>query len=274
MGSDIACELVDIIDHPRLEPVSADPAPKLGLLNVRVRLSGREVLSVDDLRISAGEVLAVLGPNGAGKSTLLQLCGFLRAPDEGRMFFDGGEMHGVPLWARRRATLLLQAPIMLERSVLANVELGLALRGRPRAERRQRSVAWLERFGVAHLAGRAARTLSGGEAQRVALARALAFEPEIVLLDEPFTALDQPTRETLVRDAVRELRRLGATTVFVTHDRWEAQTLADRLIVLIDGRVRQAGTPAEVCTHPADAIVAAFVSSASNGERPAHSEVQ
>src|SRR5436853_180287 len=103
---------------------------------------------------------------------------------------------------------------------------------------------------------------SGGEAQRVALARALAFEPAIVLLDEPFTALDQPTRESLVGEAMRELRRLGATTLFVTHDRTEAITLADRVIVLVDGRLRQVDRPDELLARPADATIAAYVGAA------------
>src|SRR5207248_4787684 len=116
----------------------------------------------------------------------------------------------------------------------ANVELGLRLRGLPAALRRERSLDWLSRFGIAGLAGRQARRLSGGEAQRVALARALAFEPEIVLLDEPFTGLDQPAREILVGETMTELRRLGGTTIFVTHDREEAITFADRVLVLVD----------------------------------------
>ncbi len=244
-----------------------DPRPpRLELDAVRVRLGNRTVLHVEQLRVGAGEVLAVLGPNGAGKSTLVQLCGFLIAPDEGFLRLDGERIQGTPLPVRRRATLLLQSPMLLDRSVLANVELGLKLRGVPPVECRERSMTWLSRFGVDALASRRARRLSGGEAQRVALARALVFEPDIVLLDEPFTALDQPTRESLVDATMAELRRLGATTIFVTHDRLEALRLADRVLVLVDGEIRQQGVPTAVRAAPADAVVAAFIGGGGGGD--------
>jgi ABC-type sulfate/molybdate transport systems ATPase subunit len=239
--------------------VSAGAPPKLVLSGIRVRRGSRTVLHIDRLEIPTGEVIAVLGPNGAGKSTLLQICGFLLRPDEGTVSLDGRAVSGTPLSVRRRATLLLQSPLLLDRRVLANVELGLQLRGVPGRERRGRALEWLERFGVAELAERHARTLSGGEAQRVALARALAFEPEIALLDEPFTALDQPTRESLVGASMAELRRLGCTTIFVTHDRTEAARFADRLLVLIGGEIRQQGTPADVQARPIDETVRAYV---------------
>jgi tungstate transport system ATP-binding protein len=233
--------------------------PRLELRGVCVRRGGRLVLAVEQLQLRAGEVLAVLGPNGAGKTTLLHVCGFLLAPDAGEMLLDGVPVRGTPLAARRRATLLLQAPVLLAGTALQNVELGLRLRGVPGKARRPLAHEWLARFGVGHLARRSARALSGGEAQRVALARALAFAPEIVLLDEPFTAMDQPTREALTGAALAELRRLGAATVFVTHDRDEALRLADRAIVLAEGRVLQEGSPAELRTRPASSLVAAFM---------------
>ncbi|HLZ69459.1 MAG TPA: ATP-binding cassette domain-containing protein [Dehalococcoidia bacterium] len=241
------------------------PAVRLELRGIRVRRGERQVLEVERLTLGAGQVLAVLGPNGAGKTTLLHVCGFLLAPAAGEVVLDGAAVRGTPLTARRRATLLLQSPVLLAGSALQNVELGLRLRGLRRGVRRERALEWLARFGVAHLASRPARALSGGEAQRVALARALAFEPEIVLLDEPFTAMDQPTREELTGAAVAELRRMGAATVFVTHDRGEALQLADRAIVLAEGRVRQEGPPAELRERPVDALVAAFMSGVSAG---------
>ncbi len=245
-----------------LDPLPSPPtagAPRLELRGVRVRRGGRLVLEVEQLQLSAGEVLAVLGPNGAGKSTLLHVCGFLLAPDAGAVLLDGVPVRGTPLAARRRATLLLQSPVLLAGTALHNVELGLRLRGVPGKERRRLAQEWLERFGVGDLAARPSRALSGGEAQRVALARALAFAPEVVLLDEPFTAMDQPTREALTGDALAELRRLGAATVFVTHDRDEALRLAGRAIVLAEGRVLQAGSPAELRARPATPLVAAFM---------------
>jgi len=248
-------------------PIAAlDPLPparvgalRLELRGVRVRRGGRLLLEVEQLQLRAGEVLAVLGPNGAGKSTLLHVCGFLLAPDEGAVLLDGVPVHGTPLAARRRATLLLQSPVLLAGTALHNVELGLRLRGMPGKERHRLAQEWLARFGVGDLAARSSRALSGGEAQRVALARALAFAPEVVLLDEPFTAMDQPTREALTGAALAELRRLGAATVFVTHDRDEALRLADRAIVLAEGRVLQQGPPAELRARPATPLVAAFM---------------
>ena len=237
--------------------------PRLALAAVVVRRGPGVVLDIDALAVHPGEVLAVLGPNGAGKSTLLHICGFLLRPTQGQVLLDGRPVHGTPLWARRRAALLLQHPVLYRGSVLANVELGLRLHGAPRQGRRQQALGWLGRFGVEDLAGRSGQALSGGEVQRVALARALALEPDIVLLDEPFTGLDQPTREELVSATITELRRLHATTVFVTHDRAEALAMADRVVILAQGRVRQLGSPAEVRAHPADALVAAYIGAGS-----------
>jgi molybdopterin-binding protein len=133
------------------------------------------------------------------------------------------------------------------------------MRGVPSGERNARTARWLARFGVAHLAQRSARTVSGGEAHRVALARAFALEPEVLLLDEPFAALDQPTRETLLDELAGALGETGLTTVFVTHDRTEALRLGDRVGVIVAGRMRQVGPMAEVFAAPIDEDVAALV---------------
>jgi tungstate transport system ATP-binding protein len=154
---------------------------------------------------------------------------------------------------------VLQEPLLLNRSVESNAGLGLALRGVPRRERAARVRHWLARFGVDALAKRSARTLSGGEAQRVSLARAFALEPEVLLLDEPFSSLDQPTREALMDQLASVLQETGVTAVIVTHDRDEAARLADRVGVLVEGRLRQVGPAAEVFTSPADEVVAAYV---------------
>jgi tungstate transport system ATP-binding protein len=209
--------------------------------------------------VRQGEVLAVLGPNGAGKSTLLNVLGLLERPAAGEVRFDGEPVPGRELELRRRMAAVFQEPLLLNRLVEANVGLGLALRGVPRAERRQRVRRWLARFGIEALAGRSARSLSGGEAQRVSLARAFALEPEVLLLDEPFSALDQPTRESLLDELAAVLTETGVTAVFVTHDRDEAARLADRVAVLAGGRLLQVGPTAEVFSSPADGTVAAYV---------------
>jgi tungstate transport system ATP-binding protein len=143
--------------------------------------------------------------------------------------------------------------------VFDNAAMGLHFRGVTRGEARPRVESWLARFGISALAGRQARTLSGGEAQRVALARALVVEPELLLLDEPFAALDQPTRETLIQDLRGILRADRVTTVLVTHHRGEALALGDRLAVLIDGRILQVGPAAQVFQAPDSEAVARFV---------------
>ena len=233
--------------------------PKLSLRDVVVRRGHAEILHISQLDLNEGEVLAVLGPNGAGKSTLVQVLALLERPSKGEVRFDGEPVAGRELALRRRMAVVFQESLLLNRSVEANARLGLSLRGVPRREQAERARHWLARFGVEELAGRTARTLSGGEAQRVSLARAFALEPEVVLLDEPFSALDQPTRETLIEELASVLRETRTTTVFVTHDRDEAARLADRVIVLAGGRVRQVGPTAEVFAAPADETVASYV---------------
>jgi tungstate transport system ATP-binding protein len=232
---------------------------KLALRDLVVRRGRVEVLHVPSLDVERGEVLAVLGPNGAGKSTLLQALALLGRPSQGSVLFDGEAVAGRELALRRRLAVVFQEPLLLDKSVASNVGLGLALRGVPRAERRDRVRRWLARFGIEELAQRSARTLSGGEAQRAALARAFALEPEVLLLDEPFSALDQPTRESLLEALAAVLEDTRVTTVFVTHERDEAARLAHRVAVLAEGRILQLGPTAEVFTSPADETVAAYV---------------
>jgi len=204
-------------------------------------------------------VLAVVGPNGAGKSTLLQVMALLERPAAGDVFFDGQPVEGDRLPYRRRMAVLFQEPLLLDTSVDNNVRSGLSLRGLPRSEQARRTAYWLERLGIAHLARRPARSLSGGEAQRVSLARALTLEPEVLLLDEPFAALDPPMRESFLNDLEGIVREGRLTTVFVTHDRAEALRLGDRVAVMMGGSIRQVGTAAEVVSAPVDEEVAAFV---------------
>jgi len=232
---------------------------RLALRDVVVRRAGRVVLDVPHLDVAAGETLAVIGPNGAGKSTLLLQLALLERPAEGRVLYDGAPARGHELALRRRMAVVFQDPLLLDRPVLANVETGLRLRGVPRGERRPRAMRWLARFGIAELAGRHARALSGGEAQRASLARAFALEPEVLLLDEPFSALDTPTRAALIADLAAVLGETPLTTVLVTHDHDEAARLGDRVAVIIDGRIRQEGTPSAIFGAPADEGVAAFV---------------
>jgi molybdopterin-binding protein len=232
---------------------------KLSIRDITVRRRKAEILHVPRLDVLEGEILAVIGPNGAGKTTLLQVLALLERPAQGEVMFDGQPVRGRELALRRRMALMMQEPLLLRRSVAENVATGLRLRKVPGEERRRRVGRWLERFGVAHLADRSARRISGGEAHRVSLARAFALEPEVLLLDEPFSALDQPTRETLLEELVAALSETRLTTVFVTHDRNEALRLGHRVVAVVGGRVRQVGPTAEVFAAPADEEVAALV---------------
>ena len=217
------------------------------------------------LRLSAfaaprGQVTAVIGPNGSGKSTLLAALQLLIKPPPRRVVPGRCAPCGTTPWAHDgRTASVFQEALLLSMSVRRNVETALGLHKVPRRERRPRAMHWLRRLGVDGLAERHARELSGGEAQRVSLARAFALEPSLLLLDEPFSALDAPTRAALIDDFAAIVHETNVTTVLVTHDRDEALRLADHVALLIAGTLRQSGPPETVFAAPADPEVAAFV---------------
>ena len=232
----------------------------LRLHDIRVRYDEPTVLQFASLAVYPGEVLAIIGPNGAGKSTLLRLMGLLQQPTEGKIYFHGDEVtQKNALAIRRRMASVFQEPLLLNASVYDNAALGLKLRGLDWRSTEQRISPWLERLGIAHLAQRQARSLSGGEAQRTSLARALVLDPELLLLDEPFSSLDPPTREGFLIDLETILRDTGITTVFVTHDRNEALMLGDRVGVLMGGRLLQLGPATEILSRPKNQEVADFI---------------
>jgi tungstate transport system ATP-binding protein len=206
-------------------------ARKLG-----VRLGGHEALREVELDIETGARLAILGPNGAGKSVLLRVLHGLIAPTQGSVTWGGN--------SRRPATqaMVFQRPVMLRRSALANVEYGLAVNGAVPAEARRLARSALERVGLAHLAERPARVLSGGEQQRVALARAWALEPWLLFLDEPTASLD-PAAATEVERIVDRIHGTGAAVVFTTHNLGLARRLASEIVFLHEGRITER-TPA------------------------------
>jgi tungstate transport system ATP-binding protein len=232
----------------------------VALRDVRLDYAAGFTLEVAALDVMAGEVLAIIGPNGSGKSTLLRILGLLERPGHGRVLVGGRPVDArTALVERRRMATVFQEPLLADTSVAANVALGLRFRGAGAGEIERRVPRWLARLGVGALASRAARTLSGGEAQRVALARALVLEPDVLLLDEPFASLDQPTRTALIADLGTVLRQDRITTVLVTHERGEALALADRVAVMLGGRIRQLAPAAEVFQAPASEEVARFV---------------
>jgi tungstate transport system ATP-binding protein len=227
-----------------------------------VLYAGHTVLEVPHIEVQAGETLAIIGPNGAGKSTLLRVLGLLEVPTSGVIRFRGNPVAWTGrdlLGIRRRFASVFQDALLCDTTVQTNVTLGLKLRGRSSGEAAIQAEPWLTRLGIAHLARRQARTLSGGEAQRTSLARAFAIHPDVLLLDEPFGALDPPTRDELLTVLQSLLRQEGTTTVFVTHDRDEALRLGDRIAVMLDGRIHQVGRPSEVFGRPVSEEVARFV---------------
>ena len=234
--------------------------PVLALANVRVGYGGADVLDVPSLEIAEGEVLAVIGPNGSGKSTLLRVAGLLERPTTGRVSCGGRAVDATHALAeRRRMAMVFQQPLLADMTVAENVALGLAFRGVGADLAEARVGRWLERLNIAPLRDRRARTLSGGEAQRVALARALVVAPDLLLLDEPFAGLDAPSREALLPELAAILRGDRVTTVLVSHDRGEAQALADRVAVLMRGRILQLDETARVFHAPVSEEVARFV---------------
>ena len=223
----------------------------LALEDIKVRAGSRTILDVTGLSLAAGTTLAVLGPNGAGKSTLLRVAAALLSPTSGRVLLDGRPAARSQL--RAVTSAVLQRPLLQRGTVRQNVGTGMRFHGVAGEEIRTRTTAWMQRLGIAELERRAATSLSGGEAQRVSLARALAVEPRLLLLDEPFVALDAPTRGELIADLREVLSDTGTSALLVTHDRDEAAALADAIAVLHAGTLRQHGPAGHVLEHPADA---------------------
>jgi sulfate transport system ATP-binding protein len=220
------------------------------------------------LTIEDGELIALLGPSGSGKTTLLRVIAGLEAPTAGRVFFGEEDATGVAVQKRRIGFVFQSYALFKTMSVADNVAYGLRVLPRaerpPRAEIRRRVRDLLELVQLSGLERRFPRQLSGGQQQRVALARALAVDPRVLLLDEPFGALDAKVRKDL-RRWLRELHeQTGHTTVFVTHDQEEALELADRVAILNAGMLEQVGTPDEVYDHPASAFVMSFVGDTSS----------
>jgi tungstate transport system ATP-binding protein len=237
------------------------PSSLLEGIQVKVVKGGSLVLDIPSLQIKAGEILALLGPNGAGKTTLMQTLSFLVKPFTGEILFKGEKICSRQsiFKYRRKLAMVFQEPLLFNTTVFLNVASGLKIRGMSKSEIRRVVVQEAERFGIAHLIDRSARTLSGGEAQRTSLARAFAICPEILFLDEPFASLDPPTRESLLEDLERILRQTRTTTIFATHDLMEAVRLSDRMAVMNGGKILQIDSPSNVMNRPVNEFIASFV---------------
>ncbi|MEU3090855.1 ABC transporter ATP-binding protein [Streptomyces massasporeus] len=231
----------------------------LALRDATVRFGGRAVLDAVDLEVAEHEIVCVLGPSGSGKSTLLRAVAGLHPLDSGRVMLDGHDQAGLPAHRRGVGLMFQDHQLFPQRDVGGNVAFGLRMRGEPKRRQAERVQELLDLVGLPGAGRRAVAALSGGEQQRVALARALAPSPRLLMLDEPLGQLDRSLRERLVVELKELFGRLGTTVLAVTHDQGEAFALADRVVVMRDGRIAQSGTPLEVWQRPADAFVARFL---------------
>ncbi|WP_237180500.1 ABC transporter ATP-binding protein [Roseomonas haemaphysalidis] len=241
--------------------MSGQTMPHLRLDGLVRHYAGAPAPAVDrvSLDLPRGALLALLGPSGCGKTTTLRMIAGLETPDSGRIVVGGRDVTALPPHQRHMGVVFQSYALFPHMTAAGNVGFGLQMHKVPRAERGLRAQAALELVGLSALAGRKPRQLSGGQQQRVALARALAIEPELLLLDEPLSALDAKLREG-VRDEIRALQqRLGTTAVFVTHDQTEALAMADLVAVMNAGRVEQLAAPEDIFERPATRFVATFV---------------
>ncbi|MGJ5177076.1 ABC transporter ATP-binding protein [Bradyrhizobium oligotrophicum] len=224
---------------------------------------GTRALAPATLDIARSETMVLLGPSGCGKTTLLRIIAGLEVPDQGgRILFDGKDLTKLPIERRNVGMVFQSYALFPNMSVADNIGYGLKIRGTPRAERAARVAELVELTNLSGLEHRRIDQLSGGQRQRVALARAVAIRPNVLLLDEPLTALDAALRERLRGELNRLLRTLGITTIYVTHDQAEAMELGDRIVVMSKGAIAQAGTPREIYFAPANRFVAEFVGAA------------
>ncbi|HEX7389541.1 MAG TPA: ATP-binding cassette domain-containing protein, partial [Acidiphilium sp.] len=212
------------------------------------RVFGGGVIAVDgiDLDIRAGEFFTLLGPSGCGKTTLLRMIAGFETPDSGRILISGREMQSVPPHRRAVNTVFQSYALFPHLTVADNIGFGLRMRGIAKAERKSRVEQIMAMLQIGNFAGRNPAQLSGGQRQRVALARALVNEPEVVLLDEPLSALDAKLRAELQLELMRMQKRLGMTFIFVTHDQHEALVMSDRIAVMNRGRLLQVGPVLDV----------------------------
>ena len=255
--------------HGLAEPMAAEGAARapgtgasrwLVLDGIHHAYDAAPVVKGVDLVVGPGEIMCLLGPSGCGKTTLLRVAAGLERPHAGRVLIDGEEVAGPQRFVapeKRRIGLMFQDYALFPH-VRAIDNVGFGLKAAPRAERRRTARGMLERLGLAHLAEAYPHELSGGEQQRVALARALAPAPRAMLLDEPFSGLDERLREQVRDDTLRFLHEAGVPIVLVTHDAGEALQMADQIALMRDGVLVQVGSPDQLCRKPASPFVARF----------------
>jgi iron(III) transport system ATP-binding protein len=238
-----------------MTPVGVDIA------NVALSFGTTQVLKDITVSVEPGEFFALLGPSGSGKSTLLRLIAGFNQHSRGSVLIGGKDVTGTPPWKRNVGMVFQNYALWPHMTVEQNVAFGLEERKFPREKIREKVAAALELVGLSELGKRRPGQLSGGQQQRVAIARTLAIEPQVLLLDEPLSNLDAKLRVQTRQELVKLQRRLGITTIFVTHDQEEALTTCHRIAVMDQGVIQQVGSPMELFDHPVNRFVAQFVGS-------------
>ncbi len=227
--------------------------------HVSIGWSGKTVLNDVSLKVRRGEFVTILGPSGCGKTTLLRIiAGFLQ-PDNGRILLDGKDITGIPPYKRPMNTVFQRYALFPHLNVYENVAFGLQLRGMKERQMDEEVVAALHLVGLDGFEERNVNELSGGQQQRVAIARAVVNKPEVLLLDEPLSALDQKLRKEMQLELMRMHKELGITFIFVTHDQEEALTMSDTVVVMHDGVIQQQGNPKFIYDEPKNTFVADFI---------------
>ncbi|WP_040203980.1 ABC transporter ATP-binding protein [Neobacillus jeddahensis] len=227
-------------------------SPLIEVKDLTYSAQSKLILDIAEFQVFSGEFLGIMGPNGAGKSTLLKMLSFLEKQTSGEIMYLGQSIPkgNVPLELRRKFSIALQQSLLLDGTVFHNIAIGLTLRKIPKPIIKKQVAHWMELFGISHLAKKNALYLSGGEAQRVNLARAMIVDPEILFLDEPFSALDFPTKIRLMEDFKQIIKESNTTAVFVSHDLMEIHYLTNRLAIMVNGEVKQSGPTKQVLEQP------------------------
>lgn len=244
--------------RPSAYPMEGTVA-ELTITNLRKSFGTFEALKDISIAVEHGEFICLLGGSGCGKTTLLRLIAGLETHDSGDIFLGGTDLTQIPRHKRNIGMVFQSLALFPHLSVGENIAYGMRLRGTSASATDQDVNRLLEMVGLSGLAPRSVDALSGGQRQRVAIARALALQPQVFLMDEPFSALDAALRDQMQKEVKRIQRDLGVTTVFVTHDQREAMALADRIVVMNGGKIEQAASPEDLYSYPATRFVAEFI---------------
>jgi thiamine transport system ATP-binding protein len=231
----------------------------LALVNISKSIENKQILEEISFEVALGEIVALLGPSGCGKSTTLSLIAGLIDPDQGEISWKGRSLRGIPPHQRNFGLMFQDLALFPHLNVFENIAFGLRMRRLALPQIQQRVTEVLELVNLQGFEGRDVASLSGGEMQRVALARALAPQPELLMLDEPLASLDRTLKDRLALELRQILRQMNQTAIYVTHDQEEAFSVADRIILMKEGKIEQIGSPYEIYQQPASPFVAQFL---------------